>query len=268
MSEGLFISRGERIWLSPNVWCVPISNPDMPSPGEVQPSVDGLYFLKANVTNPTEYGLSDWLVYFYWANPALGFTPTTANLVGTAAVTAKKGETVEALCIQEWKPTYVNKGHECIIAAVVEPRAPPPTSFDFWHLLGNVTCRNLAVIKPEFSGRFRYAFQACNSTNEDQHYEIRTHIAELREIEWLLAGSDAYTHLLDSQGEIRGLGLTTSLHPSVDVAKELRLAAGRCADFNLIGELHGQAALVHVTAEIHSQVVGGLSVLIVTEEAR
>jgi hypothetical protein len=194
----------------------------------------------------------------------VGFTPATVNLVGSAAVTVGAGETVEALCVNEWKPLHGNHGHQCILAAVVEPKKPPPTAF----LMQNIAQRNFIVVSPVLKGRFVYSFQVSNPVNDAQQFEVRTRVAPLREIGRLLAMSDAYRHLLISRGEVQGLGLTTSLTHEVGVVKRLRIAAMQSVHLGLTGELEGQAALIHVSAEAGAQVLGGLSVLVVNQEVR
>ena len=61
-----------------------------------------------------------------WADPSTTITGNTAILIGTSFVDLDGGQTADVLCLAAWTPTWVNGGHECLIAEVVSSADPPP----------------------------------------------------------------------------------------------------------------------------------------------
>lgn len=116
---GLVIDHGDPWWLSPNVWAVPIASPDATSPGESSPAAGLSYYLKANVRNAGFSPADNVQVKLYWANPATVITRSSAHVVGSAFVSVDAGQVADVLCLTPWVPTYVNQGHECIVAEIV-----------------------------------------------------------------------------------------------------------------------------------------------------
>ncbi len=62
--------------------------------------------------------------------PRRGCSKANANFVGKSSVSVAGNSSNTSLELSPWTPSYVNNGHECLIAAVVEGDASPPTILD------------------------------------------------------------------------------------------------------------------------------------------
>jgi hypothetical protein len=273
--SNLVIDHGNPWWLSPNVWAVPTSNPNEPSPGEISPAVNSQYFLVANVRNTSANDVLNAAVYFWWANPALGIlTTANANYVGKSSVSVVGNGSNTSLELSPWTPSYVNNGHECIIAAVVEGGGSPPTILDGAND-PTVAQRNLGVVNigGHMDGRFSFPFQVCNPSRVEQRFTIH---AERAPIEFAapflpsLRKGAAQASKRPAEGALK-LGFVGEVCPdprSIDHAKpvleEVRLAPFACTGFTLVGALERGEALIHVTQRIGDRMVGGLSVLVLS----
>jgi hypothetical protein len=104
MPVNLEIPDGDPWYDSPNLWTVPGNNPEGPvgTPIAGEPC-----YVWARVTNSGTTKVSNATVRFYWANPAVGFNRTTANLLGTSFVTLDSGQTADVLCLTPWFPEGV-----------------------------------------------------------------------------------------------------------------------------------------------------------------
>jgi hypothetical protein len=120
-------------WESPDVYILPgvspAAAPDVPGQlGQVgQAGQDNTVY--AHVWNLGRAPARDVVVEFYWCNPALGFNPAGANLIGTAYTSL--GARGSGFCHQvvkcpvAWVPTYVNGGHECLLIRAWDVAADP-----------------------------------------------------------------------------------------------------------------------------------------------
>ena len=272
--SGLVIGHGSPWWLSPNVWVVPANNPSEPSPGELNPTVGQQYYGTANVQNTGSEDVLDAVVYFYWANPSLGIiTSVNANLIGTSAVSVDAGQTANTLELVPWVPSFVNGGHECIIAAVVTGGGLPPTVLD-----GNndptVAQHNLGVVElaGHMQGRFHYPFQVCNPERVERSFTIAAEAAPLADTARFLRSLGRET-TQQAMGRPGHLGFVRSPCPDPSehgtahpVLEGVKLAPFSCTGFSLVGTLREGTSLIHVTQTIEGRVVGGLSVLVVSED--
>lgn len=262
----LIIGHGNPWWLSPNVWAVPTSSPDEPSPGEISPVVNNQYFLVANVTNTSPDDVLNAAVYFWWANPSLGIlTTANANYVGKSSVSVAGNTSNTSLELSPWTPSYVNNGHECLIAAVVEDGGAPPTVLD-----GDndptVAQHNLGVVEitGQMKGFFSFPFQVCNPSRLEQRFTIHVERAPIE-----LAAPFLPSRRESREAEhVPRLGFVSELCPdprSIERAKnvleDVRLASFTCTGFTLVGVLDHGEALIHVTQRLGERTVGGLSVL-------
>ncbi|WP_038713826.1 hypothetical protein [Burkholderia sp. lig30] len=263
---GLVIDHGDPWWLSPNVWVTPISNPSEPSPGELSPIVGQKYYAAANVRNTTNADIYNATVYFYWANPALGIiTSVNAVPIGTSSVTVYGGQSNNTLELKVWQPSFVNNGHECIIAAVVEGQGPPPSVLD-GDADPTVAQRNLGVVVASKMGLFHYPFQVCNPRRIEQTFSIRARQAPSRD-------AAPFSKKLSIQaGQLRGHGFLRATCPDPSqyataprVIEDVRVAPFTCTGFTLVGTLEAGSALLHVTQHARDRIVGGLSVLVVSD---
>jgi hypothetical protein len=275
--SNLVIDHGNPWWLSPNVWAVPTSNPNEPSPGEISPSVNNQYYLVANVRNTSADDVLNATVYFWWANPALGIlTTANANLVGTSSVSVVGNGSNTSLELSPWTPSFVNNGHECIIAAVVEGGGPPPTILD-----GNndptVAQHNLGVVNTavHMQGRFTYPFQICNPSRIEQRFTVHAERAPLEHAAPFLPSlrkGAAHAAKHPAEGALK-LGFVREVCPdprSIDHVKpgheEVKLAPFTCTGFTLVGILEKGEALIHVTQRLGDKLIGGLSVLVLSNK--
>jgi hypothetical protein len=123
MSVQLEIDDGNPYYLSPDIWVVPGSNPAGP---QGIPRAGQASYVWARVHNTGTDSVTGAAVNYYWANPATLITQNTANSIGTSFVDLDAGQTAEVLCLTPWLPSWVNGGHECLIAEVVSAADPPP----------------------------------------------------------------------------------------------------------------------------------------------
>lgn len=102
-------------WESPDIWVVAPDGSDSPIAGEVNQ-------VKVHVWNlglAPAYGV---LVELFWCNPAVGITLAQSSQIGTTQqIMLNAGE--HRVLTFEWTPTFLNDGHECLVAQVYDPVA-------------------------------------------------------------------------------------------------------------------------------------------------
>jgi hypothetical protein len=255
---------------------VPATNPSEPSPGELHPVVGQPYYATANVRSTSQQNLLNAIVYFFWANPALGIiTSVNANLIGTSSVSVNAGQTVNALELVPWVPSFVNVGHECIIAAVVADGGPPPAVLDGAHD-PTVAQRNLGVVEvgAQMKGFFHYAFQVCNPVRGERSFTIAAEPAPRADATRFLRSLRGDPNL-EANATPEHLGFVRSACPDPSehatahrVLEDVKLPGFTCTGFSLVGTLNDGTSLIHVTQAHDGRIVGGLSVLVIAEESR
>jgi hypothetical protein len=271
---GLVIGHGNPWWLSPNVWVVPFNDFSQPSPGVLHPVVGQQYNCVANVSNTSQQTFPDANVYFYWANPSLGMiTGVNANPIGSWSGGVDAGQPAVAFEYAPWTPSFVNNGHECIIANVVAGSVTGPAILDGAND-PTVAQRNLGVVQlsPHMRGRFDYAFQVCNAARSERNFTIAAEAVPEAEAARILRSLGREPRKGDRHGAPEQLGLVRSrpapaaydtAHP---VLEGVRLAPLTCTGFSLVGVLQEGMSLIHVTQTFEGRIVGGLSVLVLAEE--
>ena len=268
--NGLVIDHGNPWWLSPNVWAALVSNPDEPSPGELSPKTGQQYYLKAQVRNTETFTITNAQVNLYWANPSLTITRGNAHLVGSAFVSVDGGQTAEVLCLSPWVPTFVNQGHECLLAEIAQGNPMPSDALDGQND-PHVAQRNLSVVMSTGTS-FHFAFEVCNSERKEQIFAVHVQQADHEQLEAVvkLFGNRLR---IPARGTIQELGFVESPCPDmhdlrgvVPQIPQLKLGPYGCAGYSVVGKLEAGAALIHVTQTIESRRVGGLSVLILHRE--
>lgn len=123
MPVQLEIDDGNPWYLSPDIWVIPGNDPNG-APGipmASQPS-----YIWARVHNRGKAAIANATVHYYWADPSTTITQNTATLVGTSYVSLIAGQTAEVLCLTLWTPSWVNGGHECLIAEAFSAEDPLP----------------------------------------------------------------------------------------------------------------------------------------------
>ncbi len=268
--SGLVIDHGNPWYLSPNIWAVPTNTPDGSSPGVLSPITGQPYYLKATVHNTENFRINNAQVNLYWANPSAAITRTAAQLVCSAFVSVDGGKTADVLCLNPWIPSYVNQGHECLVAEVVQGMPSQSGALD-----GNndphVAQHNLSVVMISEKS-FHSAFEVCNPERKEQVFTVQVEEAPFEEFNMVVKLFGDHLKGL-SRGRIHSLGLTDSPHPSMRALQEgvpsfiqLKLGPYECTGHSVVGELEGESALDHITQAIEERPVGGLGVLILRKK--
>ncbi|MBA4537232.1 hypothetical protein H1Z61_08765 [Bacillus aquiflavi] len=267
MDIKLEIQDGSPWWLSPNIWTVPgkdpTSTPDQPIVGEP-------CYIWARVQNKGEDAVENATVRFYWANPAVGFDRHTANYIGTANVSLNGGETRDVLCLSPWDPTFVNNGHECVVAEVSHSYLDPLPSVPQFNVPTDrhVAQRNLIVLKlARKKTYFTTNFELHNHSRLAQTYHIVTRVGSLEEIDALLSYLDQNIPK-NGEGTMTQVGFVRRSCPDEDALEEaepvVKLEVGPNANVGLsvVGMLEGEIALLHIVQKRDEIEIGGLSILV------
>lgn len=278
MSVNLEISDGVPWYLSTDIWTVPGEDPEG-APG--QPVVGTPCYLWARVRNNGTDMVQNAQVRFYWANPSVGFDRTTANPIGTSNVTLPGGAVSEVLCLTPWVPSFVNGGHECVLAEAfhtsLDPLAPGAV-FDV-PTDRHVAQRNLSVVMAS-NKTFHLAFEALNTSRKPGAFSIHTRQATKGELAHALSVfPKVRASLGDRQpGELNQAGFVKQACPDAAAQRDakpvfkLELDGGARQGLSVVGHIDGGYAVVHVEQWAHNRgdkpvLVGGLSVLVIDGEA-
>jgi hypothetical protein len=270
---GLIIHHGKspHWWLSHDIWVGPAGSPDPGFPGVSHPIAGNPYNVWVKVTNPTDKDVSDWSLFILWAAPTAGPIPLTATTPlneTTIRVDAKKSHVFKAATV--WKPSFVNHGHECLIAytywnGIPFPTVPSIDGSEGPDINWSVAQRNLGVVQLAKHG-FHYMFQVCNSAAEERSFVVAARQAPLSEVQPFLTSLEAGGNL--RPGKVQGLGLVASDQPGPSelkaakpVLESVKVGPNSCRQLSLVGTVDTGAALIHVTQTINEQIVGGLSVV-------
>jgi len=163
------LAAGTVFWESPDVWVVSSAGINQPVPGE-----NNTVFARIN-----NYGLQDAtgiMVKFWWANPSLAITESTAHLIGTGFVDVPSGWSVQLQCPTPWVPIIENGGHECLIAEafiqVIDPLTAPMDPMDDRH----VGQKNEQLVMLQKGEKFVTKVQAINITDtaKDLRFDVQT----------------------------------------------------------------------------------------------
>jgi hypothetical protein len=275
MAVELEIQDGIPHWyLSPNIWTVPGDNPEGP-PG--QPVVGDPCFMWAKVRNNGSTFVNNAKVRFYWANPAVGFDRNTANFIGSSNVSLAASETRDVLCLTPWIPVYVNEGHECILAEVFHPIADPLPASSVFNVPTDrhVAQRNLQIVKALKSMEMMFSvnFSICNSSRNDRVFRIYSKPGHLEELKLLEKQFIPIKIPFQAKGTIEHAGFVTRPCPDQQtimtakpIVERFPVKGNVCSGLSFVGKLRGDAALIHILQEINGKIIGGLGVLILSEE--
>jgi hypothetical protein len=269
MSVLLEIQDGNPWYLSPDIWTVP----NDPNGAPALPEVGAPCFLWARVHNNGTERVDNATVRYYWANPAVGFDRTTANLIGTSFVSLDPGKVADVLCLTPWVPVFVNGGHECVLAEAFHNSLDPLPGTPAFNVPTDrhVAQRNLSVI--QMAGQmFHLAFEVHNPRRTEGTFSISAHMGEVAELR-ALQRTMGKLQIPEKLGKARGLGFLPTACPEGeerDKAKaslgKIVIGAGGRKGFSLVGSLEGPAALIHVVQKESDQVCGGLSVLVLKQK--
>ncbi len=280
MSGILHIDKGPspNWWLSPDIWVTHVGDPTT-FPGVGNPIAGETYNVSVNVHDNYKESVSKgWNLFVCWAIPTAGPIPIppAAQILNNVPipVTVPPLGLVQLETASKWTPTFVNGGHECLIAMAYNEGA---TGFPVTSLDGNaadtdtysIAQKNLGVVQVKMHMKlpFHYAFQACNGADAESRFVLTAQQAALSEIAAFLPGMPGGRTIVDRPGKIAGLGIAASATPGGGGAAVLSvgIAPRSCQAFTLSGVLPEGNALVHVTQSLNERVVGGLSVLVMAE---
>lgn len=274
MAVELEIQDGAPHWyLSPNIWTVPGDDPEGP-PGI--PIVGNTCFMWAKVRNNGSTPVNNAQVRFYWANPSVGFDRNTANFIGSSNVSLASSETRDVLCLTPWVPVYVNNGHECVLAEVFHSIADPLPISPVFNVPTDrhVAQRNLDVVIAfkSMDMMFSASFSVCNSSRQDRVFRIYSKPGQLEELKSLERYFSPMKIPFQAKGTIEHAGFVTRPCPDQHAIKEAKASIERfplkgnvCNGLSFVGQLRGDAALVHILQEADGKIVGGLSILVLNE---
>ena len=270
MAPQLEIEDGNPWWMSLDVWTVPGNDP-LGAPGS--PIAGTACYVWARVHNTAQDPVTNATVRYYWANPAVGFDRTTANLIGTAFVSLVGGQTSEVLCLVPWIPVYLNGGHECILAEAFHPSLDPLPAAPAFNVPTDrhVAQRNLSVIQTASHQFFHLAFEVHNPERIPRAFTVAVELGRLEEVRESVKYLQPDLQLPRRDGKVVGAGLVQSLCPderereqAQPVVDSVEVSPGGRTGLSVVGKLDGEAALIHVKQFADKQLIGGLSILILS----
>ncbi|HET8835003.1 MAG TPA: hypothetical protein VFN08_09750 [Gemmatimonadales bacterium] len=268
MAVVLEIRDGNPWYLSPDVWTVPGDDPQGPSG---LPVVGQKCFLWARVRNTGGDPVAGATVRFYWANPGVGFDRTSATPVGTSFVTLSGNDEQDVLCLTPWIPSFVNGGHECVLAETYHALDPLPPGPAFNVPTDrHVAQRNLSVVVAAQGTMFHFAFEVHNASRMARTFAIGARAADPKQLEPLIPRLGRRTGIPSGRGEVERLGFVPSACPQGQMLERaspklerIEVAGRGRTGFSVVGTLKGDAALINVTQEASGAQVGGLAVLVI-----
>jgi hypothetical protein len=162
---------GTVFWESPDVWVVS-------SAGINQPVVGEPNTVFARVSNFGLEQANGVVVKFWWANPSIAITESSATLIGIAFTTIGP---------EPWVPVLENGGHECLLAEAFVPifdplLAPMDPTVD-----RHVGQKNEYLLTVAAGGKFEFAVAAANIAPLHQTVAMELHTVAADEIPELVA---------------------------------------------------------------------------------
>ncbi len=150
------IPSGTPFWVSPDIWVESSDPGGNPVAGEPN-------YVHVRIFNLGAFQAAPVQVDFYWANPSLGLSPATMNMIGTEWVNLPSLGSVDVRCNTAWVPVIVNGGHECVMVNcsnwILDPIVHPfqPT------LDRHVGQRNLHVVPGKAGMKIQFNLQLTNT---------------------------------------------------------------------------------------------------------
>jgi hypothetical protein len=146
---------GTVFWESPDVWVTStlgVNQPAVGQPNSVFARVSNFGLQQANGV----------VVKFWWADPSIAITESSAHLIGTgfAVVPAKRSVVVE--CPRPWIPIEENGGHECLLAEAYVPGFDPLADPMDPVLDRHVGQKNETLVVVEPGGEFHLTLHTAN----------------------------------------------------------------------------------------------------------
>jgi len=150
--------------------------------------------VSARVWNLGAFNAIQTRVDFYWGNPGAALTLDQLHDLGTAFVTVNSMSSMVVACPNVWTPTYVNGGHECLIArASCQPFDPAQAALiDPWSSR-HVGQHNVWVVEPAAESHV-FEIQSGNPLGEaaDMEFAVRAFDVDLRGVRPFAPGDLAF----------------------------------------------------------------------------
>lgn len=275
MSVQLAIDDGDPWYLSPDIWVVPGTDPNgapgIPADGQTS-------YVWARVHNRGTDPVNNATVLYWWADPSTIITPNTAHPIGTSNVSLGAGQVAEVLCLTAWTPSWVNGGHECLIAQVFsleDPLPPhtPDTPFDPPDD-PHTAQKNLTLLVAPIHGMAIFPFLVGNA-REFRAHEVTVEVTRtsLELVEKLAPklGLRQFPTELKEVGEfgvqsyrcgeqLDGVGRPSAAFSLAPGARQGMALAVKLPDHRE----HG-GALFLIEQRVRNRVIGGIGVLVLTQ---
>lgn len=277
MSVLLEIEDGNPWYLSPNVWTVPGNDPNGPAG---IPALGQRSYMWANVMNKGDEEVENAIVNFYYSHPGLLFfglglgLSNTIRQVGTSNVSLMPGETKSVLCLVPWTPSFIDGPQQCILAEVFHPTLDNRTG-----ALNPSTDRHVAqcnlVLKivTNDNRMFKVPFEILNGDKVKHSFTVEAIEGTISEIEPLIPHLGRGFEMPRGEGHFSNLGFVFNpcpdpkdLEEAEHGVTEMKIEAQGLTGRTLMGELDGDAALVHIIQKLDDIEVGGLSILAINKE--
>jgi len=273
---GLIINPGSpNWWLSPDIWVTAAGDP---STIVAAPIAGQNYDVVVQVNNPYDQAWPGWNLYACWVVPTAGAiaippdskqlsTPPFGSPINVPALSS-------ANFTFNWTPSFVNGGHECLIAVAYDQNIGFVGSLNGDSTTGDYSCaqHNLGVLPVGTNmSRFHYPFQVFNVADEERELLVEVRQAPLAEIERFHRGFPAGLKLLERPGKVEDVGIfdhadRVDSKAATPIPSCVRIAPHSGKMFAVSGKLEKGNALLHVTQSFRGRVVGGLSVLVMAGE--
>ncbi|MCJ8166063.1 hypothetical protein MKJ04_14545 [Pontibacter sp. E15-1] len=272
MAVELEIQDGNPWWMSPDLWAVPGIDPESP-PGS--PIVGQPCYLWARVRNNGSSTATNATVRYYWANPAVGFDRSTANLIGSSYVTLEPGEARDVLCLTPWHPEFVNNGHECILGEAFLPGVDPILNTPVFNVPTDrhVAQRNLSVVTAARM-MFMFSFAIHNPQRKPGKFQLRVETGNMEQLKPLQRHLGVNFQLPELTGNLVKHAFiptpcaTDSIEETLQQGSPLepvQIEAGQRTGMTLIGQITEGAVLIHIEQIADEATVGGISVLVLPD---
>lgn len=256
------IPSGTSFWHSPDVWVVSSAGYNVPVAGEANT-------IFARVNN---WGMKDAagvVVRYWWANPSLAITETSAHLIGMETAFVPSGSSVVVPCSTPWVPVMENGGHECVFAEAWAPYYDPITAPLEPVTDRHVCQKNLHVVEAEPGTRIAFPVHMANISALAQRVTLQMRALSFREIEAALTAPDiGYREkLLESRqglpmkmelsAEGEFLSSPTAVYPLRLLSATRTRAAGRameCQPLGLVTQTASLEAWESRTLTLHARI--------------
>lgn len=191
---------GTVFWESPDVWVESSLGVNQPVVGE-----DNQVF--ARVSNFGLEQANGVVVKFWWANPSVAITESSAHLIGIGSVDIASKRSAVVECPTPWVPVPENGGHECLLAEAYVPAFDPLTAPMDPVLDRHVGQKNEQLVLLEPGASFHFHVQVANIAPLPEAVTLELHQARSERMLSLSAHMEARaaTFVPPSDAFARGL---------------------------------------------------------------